>query len=135
MKKSFCILFSILFIISTLNCNVLASETTPNNYELTVEELKEASKELETMTVDELNDYIDRIANTYYAENGSRSGSVPTGNLQLAWIAVADIAAKEGYTCSAALVKSSVYNTAYTEKIDISGSKGLFQKNKYGIKL
>ena len=54
--------------------------------------------------------------------------SVPTGNLQLAWIAAADIAAKEGYTCSAALVKSSVYNTAYTEKIDISGSKGLFQK-------
>lgn len=129
MKKILFIILSSLFIINLFNYNSFASETTNTDSNLATEDLNKASIEFEKMSIEELNNYIDNIANMYSSKINSRGTSVPEGNLQLAWIAAANIAEKKGYPCSAALVKASVYNNSYTEKIDLSGkSKGLFQK-------
>nr|PZN08907.1 MAG: hypothetical protein DIU64_09695 [Caldicoprobacter oshimai] len=82
------------------------------------------------MTNDELNDFIDRIAEAYTTSTKS-SKLVSTNSttlvqkgydpLQLAWLAAAQIARNKGYTCSATLVEYSVRDVPYSEGFGVSG--------------
>lgn len=105
-----------------------SSKAIENKYESRVlGNIRETERYLESLSIDELNEYIDYIA---YSENKPTSlrsdSSVRAGSslnaLRNAWLAAAAIAKKTGYPLSAKLVKYSVYNNDYSEK------NGMFAK-------
>ena len=69
MKKILFIILSSLFIINLFNYNSFASETTNTDSNLATEDLNKASIEFEKMSIEELNNYIDNIANMYSSKN------------------------------------------------------------------
>lgn len=87
--------------------------------------LIECKEKLSDMSVEELNDLIDNIAKTCSTPE-TRGVSVPTSDVELAWLAAAEIARKNGYPCSATLVEYSIKNINYLEEFDMSNG-GLFQ--------
>lgn len=78
----------------------------------------------ENMTDNELNQYINDIANTSN-ENISTHTTVmvATENLKQAWLAAAQIARNNGYPCAASLVEFSVNNYKYAETSGLIGNK------------
>lgn len=98
-----------------------------------INRLSMTSNQFENMTNDELNQFIDNIKNLYdnrevNIENTYAVSDVPTGPVELAWLAAAQIAENNGYTCAAKLVECSVYNTPYIEDSSLAnpGEGGIF---------
>lgn len=82
---------------------------------LSKQEVTKVNNMLEGMSDEELNQIISDVKNS--SNSMVKSATVPTGNIQLAWLAAAQIAENNGYPCAAALVRASVNNSAYTETI------------------
>lgn len=94
-----------------------------------------SQKEIEyfdSMSIDELNQYIDNQARTIsQSQTDNRPSSkakttVTKKNLKNAWLAAAAIARKKGFPCAATLVEHSVLNKPYKEGC-VKGN-GLFGK-------
>jgi len=94
----------------------------------------DAIQELEKMTNEEMNQYIENVmiqyssSNTYLMNDETsvnRIGSVDP--IQTAWLAAAKIIENKGYTCTARLIQDSVSGTNYVEN-DPFGANGLFSK-------
>ncbi len=94
------------------------------------------------MSEEELNNY---IANIKTACENRKNGKVSTlrgrnsvsdiifihQSLRLAWLAVAEIAKRRGYPCSAQLIKNSIFDEDYEEELGQSGVfKRKIKKNK-----
>ncbi len=80
--------------------------------------INEASK-IKTMSIDELNEYINNIYNTFNSPTTTRSvqpkGVVNILQLKAAWLAAAQVAKVSGYPCAAKAVEYSVLGQNYTE--------------------
>lgn len=108
-----------------LNLTTYASVDMNQNSDSTNSSLKDAIKQFETMSNEELNQYIDNIKNSYFTESTYSISSANTSP-SLAWLAAAQILKNNGYTCTGELIKDSVNNQNYSEN-SLSAS-GLFSK-------
>lgn len=94
-------------------------------------------KRFESMTVGQLNQFIDSIAKKSNPQQIRPNGITPINpgihfnDLQDAWLAAAMIAKRKGYPCSAELIKCSVKGKDY---IETASSDGLFRKKIRKIK-
>ncbi|MGX8698428.1 MAG: hypothetical protein ACSW8F_00680 [bacterium] len=85
--------------------------------------LANAAKEIRAMSLEDLNLYIDKLANSA-SQNATGKGSVYTNwsrsdtkeALKIAWLAAAQIARIAGFPCSASLVEHSVLGFNYSQK-------------------
>lgn len=73
-----------------------------------------AANLFDDMSNEELNNFI--LQMKIESNISVAAPDVPTGNLQLAWLAAAQIAKNNGYPCAAAMVVASVNNQAYVEE-------------------
>jgi|GEM_PF-1629406 len=88
--------------------------------------------DFESMTNEELNQYIDNVMLSYQNNNVSdgittNGVTVPQGSLEGAWYAAAQVAKNMGYVCAGTLVEYSVNGYSYTENSLTTGN-GLFAK-------
>lgn len=87
------------------------------------------NEDITTMTKDELNSYIDQIAKICQSNDTGASHSVNTevpGLVGQAWLAAAEIARDEGFTCAATAVECSVNNIDLTETTHVVYGDGPF---------
>lgn len=80
-------------------------------------ELEEMDKQFQSMSNEELNDYISNIVNS------PQTRGVTTSTMQLAWLAAPQVAINKGNPCSGTLVKYSVNGVTYRETNGIFKSK------------
>lgn len=114
-----------LCVLLTLSITASATEVSQSSFSV-IEELKRDNYiDFADMSIDELNYLIDSIANGGFIQ--SRSGSL--SEVQLAWLAAAEIARDSGYECAASMVEHSVWNTGYYEsKVSSSNETPVINK-------
>ncbi len=122
--------FALIAIMSVASTTVKASSITDENSQAVNNELQMLMKDFESMTNEELNQYIDNVMLSY--ENNRETGevttngvNVPEGSLEAAWLAASMIATNMGYTCGGKLVECSIYGQPYIEN-SVSSGTGLF---------
>lgn len=105
-----------IFLLGTVLLGITPGKTVNAATQITMENAKEI---FSTMTNEELNQYIDNIASSDMSSSSITASSsvsyVPTSNLELAWMAAAEIARNNGYECAATMVEHSVAYEDYSE--------------------
>lgn len=108
-----------------LSMIVSAAEVSPTSISVIERLKKDNNIDFSDMSIDELNLLINNIANGEYIQ--SRAGSL--SEVQLAWLAAAEIARDYGYDCAASMVEHSVWNTGYYEsKVSCSNETPVINK-------
>lgn len=119
MKKFACLLLSIALISSM---NITAHATKPHTAENTSQAIEQFADQygidFSTMTVNELNQYIDTIA----SNSSSMTTEERSSGISGAWLAAAQIARDNGYDCAATMVEYSVSNLNYREIETVYGN-------------
>ena len=127
MKKYISLLLIIMII---MNSKAAYGSTTSDINSMSSEEIQiqKMEEKFHTMSEDELNDYISHVvgkkSKTALKTPKKAVKISPTIEIKYAWLAAAELAKMKGYTCSAELVKCSVYGNNYYE----NSKNGLFSK-------
>jgi len=125
---SFALIITLCMASTTVHASSIADEN--SNISIKNNENHLQISDFESMTNEELNQYIDSVMLSY--ETASKTSSVtangvnvPQDSLEGAWLAASIIAKNMGYTCAVKLIECSVYGQSYIENSFVSGT-GLF---------
>ena len=93
--------------------NTTFANEIPNNFKEQVSDKATLLEDFDTMTNDELNQYIDYMK--YLSENNITLRSSAADPIEAAWLAGAQILENKGYPCAGKLMECSVWNDDYIE--------------------